>query len=129
MWHIYFLQNKQQAKNKRATLSNIIQQQNITLKKINNMKNIFLLLLFTIVTLIAKAQNTNFDSLYLKEGAYIFEDLLKIQKSELFTTYKSQFGLATNDEMRINLDLEQEHQDFLRNLTNFIKDTLFQGQP
>ena len=53
MWHIYFLQNKQQAKNKRATLSNIIQQQNITLKKINNMKNIFLLLLFTIVTLIA----------------------------------------------------------------------------
>ena len=33
MWHIYFLQNKQQAKNKRAPLINIIQQQNITLKK------------------------------------------------------------------------------------------------
>ncbi|MBK8684696.1 MAG: hypothetical protein IPN26_06710 [Bacteroidetes bacterium] len=76
------------------------------------MKNILLLLLFATVTLIAKAQNNNFDSLYLKEGAYIFENLLKIQKSELFTTYKSQFGLATNDEMRINLDLEQEHQSF-----------------
>jgi hypothetical protein len=34
MWHIYFLQNKQPAKNKRATLFNIIHQQNITLKKI-----------------------------------------------------------------------------------------------
>lgn len=127
MWHIYFLQNKQQAKNKRATLSNIIQQQNITLKKINNMKNIFLLLLFTIVTLIAKAQNTNFDSLYLKEGAYIFEDLLKIQKSELFTTYKSQFGLATNDEMRINLDLEQEHQRFFTKFDQFHKGYLVSG--
>jgi hypothetical protein len=43
MWHIYFWQNKQQAKSKRATLFNTIQQNNIKFKKINKMKLLFLI--------------------------------------------------------------------------------------
>jgi|GEM_PF-6589647 len=41
-----------------------------------------------------------FNEKYFKEGMYIFDDIQKIKSDELFTVYKSEFGLGTNDEMR-----------------------------
>lgn len=43
----------------------------------------------------------HFDSTYLKEGTYVFDDTFKIMKEELFTIYKNQFGLGNNDEMHL----------------------------
>ncbi len=61
------------------------------------MKQITMLLFATILCLCAKSQITFSD--YIRDGAYVFDDEEKILTSELFTTYKSQFSLNTDDEM------------------------------
>lgn len=38
-------------------------------------------------------------STYYQDNAYIFNDEFKLLRTDLFTTYKSQFGLGTDDEM------------------------------
>lgn len=48
----------------------------------------------------ADAQRQTFKDKYLKDGMYFFDDLQKIRQAELFTTYKSEFGLGADDEMR-----------------------------
>lgn len=40
----------------------------------------------------------NFSS-YYKDGLYKFDDGIKILKSEIFTTYKSNFGITTDNTM------------------------------
>ncbi|MFT4061392.1 MAG: M4 family metallopeptidase [Edaphocola sp.] len=50
----------------------------------------------------ANAQDSsplNFKERYFKEGTYEFDDTLKFMRQEIFTLYKQQFGLGSNDEM------------------------------
>lgn len=49
---------------------------------------------------------------YFKDGSYIFDDLLKVRQSELFTTYKSEFGLGVNDEMQQTNNVITEEGQF-----------------
>lgn len=56
----------------------------------------------TLVMLLSSLQvfSQTFQQKYFKDGMYVFDDLLKIKQSEIFTTYKSEFGLGADDEMR-----------------------------
>src|SRR5690606_14699913 len=53
-----------------------------------------------------------FQQKYFKDGSYIFDDLLKVRQSELFTTYKSEFGLGVNDEMQQTNNVITEEGQF-----------------
>ena len=53
------------------------------------------------------AQKSIFDEKYLSEGTYIFDDILRIEKEEIFTKYKEEFGLSKADEMK------EEHTEIL----------------
>ena len=67
--------------------------------KFNYMKKLLTTLLLCTVVIITNAQTTHFDSLYYKDNAYQFNDSVKITRDNIFTTYKNQFGLGTNDSM------------------------------
>ncbi len=51
---------------------------------------------------------TQFDTKYLQDGAYIFNDDLKITRENIFTTYKAQFGLGNDDEMKLYKTIVEE---------------------
>lgn len=61
------------------------------------MKRILLLLCAVILGNSLHAQPTF--STYYKDSTYVFDDTFKLLKSDIFTTYKSQFGLTDDDEM------------------------------
>lgn len=61
------------------------------------MKRILLLLCAVILGNSLQAQPTF--STYYKDSTYVFDDTIKLLKSDIFTTYKSQFGLTDDDEM------------------------------
>lgn len=63
------------------------------------MKHFKLALLLLLTCNIASAQ-VNF-SAYYHEDSYVFDDELKVMRDDLFTTYKSQFGLSSDDEMEL----------------------------
>jgi Zn-dependent metalloprotease len=68
--------------------------------------------LFTILFLVATylaAQTTHFDSVYYSNNAYHFNDITKITVDNIFTTYKSQFGLGVNDSMRVEHTAVEEY--------------------
>lgn len=62
-------------------------------------KNIFFILntLFFIAT--SQAQKTEFNEKYLADGVYSFDESIRINKREVFTTFKNEFGLGKLDEM------------------------------
>ena len=83
-------------------------------KFITNTLNVFkmkkLLITLFITTgfaLSINAQKSIFDEKYLSEGTYIFDDILRIEKEEIFTKYKEEFGLSKADEMK------EEHTEIL----------------
>lgn len=47
---------------------------------------------------------TSFDH-YFEDGAYIFDDAFKLSKTDMFTTYKSMFGLTDDDEMVLDEEI------------------------
>ena len=63
------------------------------------MKKIIILANLLLFVATSNAQNVNFDEKYLEDGVYAFDESIQIHKQEVFTTYKSQFGLSERDEM------------------------------
>lgn len=55
-------------------------------------------LLIAILLSIASSAQINFNT-YLESGVYVFDDTFKLKTSDMFTTYKSQFGLTSDDQM------------------------------
>jgi len=62
---------------------------------------VFFLLLLAISMHAAAQDSTTFNSKYFKCGLYYFDDTFKLQKPDIFTTYKSQFGLGCHDSMAL----------------------------
>ncbi|RYD93971.1 MAG: T9SS type A sorting domain-containing protein [Sphingobacteriales bacterium] len=62
-------------------------------------KYLLLTSLGMITTLFSHTYAQSFQEKYFKETSYIFDDLEKIRLPELFTVYKSEFKLGTDDEM------------------------------
>ena len=66
------------------------------------------LITLLIALIICQSMHAQIDfSTYKYDGAYIFDDDFKVLKSELFTTYKSQFDLNTDDAMVLMQEGEQ----------------------
>lgn len=63
------------------------------------MKQITVMLIMFLLCKEGIAQ-VNFSN-YYHDDAYIFDDDLKVMRSDLFTTYKSQFNLGMDDEMEL----------------------------
>ena len=61
------------------------------------MKQLLLIFMTGIVSNIYS--QTTFDEKYLSDGTYIFDDILRIEKEEIFTKYKGEFGLSDDDKM------------------------------
>ena len=64
------------------------------------MKNLLLFIVCTTaaINLNAQTQTVNFAN-YYHDGCYVFNTGLEVMQSQIFTTYKSQFGLGSNDAM------------------------------
>lgn len=58
---------------------------------------VFLLSLLPFQALIAQVAFSS----YYQDGAYVFDDEFKVMRSDLFTEYKSQFNLGSDDEMEL----------------------------
>lgn len=58
------------------------------------------LLCWAILTAMNATGQIDFDT-YLNNGMYTFDDAFKVTRSEIFSTYKSQFGLTTYDEIEL----------------------------
>lgn len=76
-------------------------------------RKIYVLCSFIATILFATVSHgQTFQEKYFKDGSYIFDDLLKVRQSELFTTYKSEFGLGVNDEMQQTNNVITEEGQF-----------------
>lgn len=64
-----------------------------------NMKRYLLLTIIGVTLLQVSSYGQSFKEKYFKGSSYIFDDLQKIRQAELFTVYKSEFGLGVNDVM------------------------------
>lgn len=51
-------------------------------------------------------------------GTYVFGDTITIKETELFTNYKSEFGLGNNDEMKATLNSVLEDASKILNYEN-----------
>ncbi len=81
------------------------------------MKKIILSLFTVIATLQGIAQQSNFDTKYLKEdNVYHFDDLIKLNRTNIFTTYKNEFGLTEFDEMRAERTIVEGEKTFTKYL-------------
>lgn len=78
------------------------------------MKKINTLIILLVLNLVATAQ-VSFES-YLDNGMYIFDDTFKVTRSEIFTSYKSQFGLGPDDEMELvdEIYIKEEELDTVK---------------
>ncbi len=64
----------------------------------NQPKTRYYALLIAIFLSITSYGQINFNN-YLESGVYIFQDTFKLKTTDMFSTYKSQFGLTSDDEM------------------------------
>lgn len=62
------------------------------------MKKMSITLFFTFFCLTSINAQVSFGD-YNSDGTYVFDDTLKLIKDSVFTTYKSEFGLGSDDEM------------------------------
>lgn len=62
----------------------------------------FVFLFFSLLfATIMRSQSLDFNEKYLEsEGIYVFDESIRIQKDEVFTKYKKEFGLGEFDEMK-----------------------------
>lgn len=72
------------------------------------MKKVIYSLLAILLSINGWSQTLNFYSTYFKNGAYHFNDQLRVTRSNIFTTYKSEFGLSNNDEMVISQTIVED---------------------
>lgn len=56
------------------------------------MKKIIAIIISSFCSLTLLSQTPNFNTQYLSNGAYHFNDHLKVTRDNIFSTYKSQFG-------------------------------------
>lgn len=73
----------------------------------------FVFLFFSLLfATIMRSQSLDFNEKYLEsEGIYVFDESIRIQKDEVFTKYKNEFGLGEFDEMK-ELSIESKEGIF-----------------
>lgn len=85
------------------------------------------LLLGSQTDLSAQQASSDFQQAYYRDGMYFFDGLQKIRQQELFTLYKSEFGLGQFDDMRLSLSEVLDNGTFNAKYELYHKDIPVEG--